>query len=337
MLATARAALLAAGITDPSTHAIVYRSAWNVRILLSPAPFDATRIAAARAWCDARSFDVSYYPGMDVAAARAGIYNDLPAVSFESAEVTSDTGLHDAVADEAGPVLAGLAPASAHSFDLSPITLDRPSLNAVLRLAHLDTILQRLEVLPQSEVGPLVNLAVLVQACVIALLVLAVPLVAGAALRRNADLARATLFFPALGLGFLMIEIAAIEAASLLLTDRTLAFSLVLTSMLICSGIAHARRPRRPGRHAAPGRCRRHSLVCADSGDPARRLIPALSLVLPRACAWCCSPWHPSRWPSACLPPRPRAPWQWWGGTLGLGAERRLLCGSHATRQPDCN
>ena len=237
MLATARAALLAAGITDPSTHAIVYRSAWNVRILLSPAPFDATRIAAARAWCDARSFDVSYYPGMDVAAARAGIYNDLPAVSFESAEVTSDTGLHDAVADEAGPVLAGLAPASAHSFDLSPITLDRPSLNAVLRLAHLDTILQRLEVLPQSEVGPLVNLAVLVQACVIALLVLAVPLVAGAALRRNADLARATLFFPALGLGFLMIEIAAIEAASLLLTDRTLAFSLVLTSMLICSGI----------------------------------------------------------------------------------------------------
>jgi hypothetical protein len=252
MLATARAALLAAGITDPLSHALVYRSAWNVRILLSPAPFDATRIAKARAWCDARSFDVSYYPGIDVAAARAGIYNDLPAVSFETAEVTSAEGLHDAVADEAGPVLAGQNPASSRSFDLSPITLDRPSLNAVLRLARLDTILQRLEVLPQGEVGPLVNLAVLVQACAIALLVLAVPLVAGRKLRKGADLLRASLYFPALGLGFLMIEIAAIEAASLLLTDRTLAFALVLTSMLIFSGIGALLAGRLPPGTALP-------------------------------------------------------------------------------------
>ncbi len=252
MLATARAALLSAGIADPPAHAIVYRSAWNVRILLSPAPFDAARIATARAWCDARSFDVSYYPGIEVAAARAGIYNDLPAVSFESAEVTSAEGLHDAVADEAGPVLAGQSPASAGSFDLSPITLDRPSLNAVLRLARLDTILQRLEVLPQGEVGPLVNLAVLVQACVIALLVLAVPLVAGRRLRKGADLLRASVYFPALGLGFLMIEIAAIEAASLLLTDRTLAFALVMTSMLIFSGIGAMLAGRLPPGRALP-------------------------------------------------------------------------------------
>jgi hypothetical protein len=237
MLATARAALLAAGVSDPIQHAIVYRSAWNVRILLSPAAFDAARITKARAWCDARSFDVSYYPGIDVAAARPGIYNDLPAVSFESAEVTSADGLHDAVADEAGPALAGQTPPSSRSFDLSPVTLDRPSLNAVLRLTRLDTILQRLEVLPQGEVGPLVNLAVLAQACLIALLVLAVPLVAGEKLRKGADLLRSAVYFPALGLGFLMIEIAAIEAATLLLTDRTLAFALVLTCMLILSGI----------------------------------------------------------------------------------------------------
>ncbi len=250
MLATARAALLAAGIGHPQEHALVYRSAWNVRILLSPAKFDAGRIASARAWCDARSFDVSYYPGIDVAASRANIYNDLPDVSFESAQVTSGSGLHDAVADEAGAVLAGRAPASATSFDLSPVTLDRPTLNAVLRLSRLDTILQRLELLPQGEVGPLVNLAVLVQACVIALLVLAVPLLGGAKLRGGADMLRSAVFFPVLGLGFLMIEIAAIEAASLLLTDRTLAFALVLTSMLIFSGVGAMLAPRFAPRQA---------------------------------------------------------------------------------------
>ena len=48
MLATARAALLAAGVADPAAHVVAYRSAWNVRILLSRAPWDAARIAAVR-------------------------------------------------------------------------------------------------------------------------------------------------------------------------------------------------------------------------------------------------------------------------------------------------
>ena len=82
MLATARAALLAAGITDPASHVVAYRSAWNVRILLSRAPWDAARISAVRRFCDDRSFDVSWYPGIDVTAARANLYNDLPSVSF---------------------------------------------------------------------------------------------------------------------------------------------------------------------------------------------------------------------------------------------------------------
>jgi len=241
MLATVRAALLRAGVADPLRYVIVYRSAWNVRILVSPAPFDAARIATARAWCDARSFDVSYYPGIDVVAARANIYNDLPDVSFETAEVTSGGGAHDAVADEAGEVLAGRVPASARSFDLSPVTLDRPGLNAVLRLSRVSTILQRLELLPQGEVAPLVNLAVLAQAIVIALLVLSVPLVVAVVRRRplgkDADLGRAAIYFSALGLGFLMIEIAAIEAASLLLSDRTVAFAMVVTTMLMFSGV----------------------------------------------------------------------------------------------------
>ena len=90
MLATARAALLAAGVADPAAHTVVYRSAWGVRILLSNRDWDAERGSPAlRKFCDERSFDVSWYPGIDLAAARAGIYNDLPAVSFASGEVTS--------------------------------------------------------------------------------------------------------------------------------------------------------------------------------------------------------------------------------------------------------
>jgi hypothetical protein len=237
VLATARQALLAAGVAEPDRHVVVYRSAWNVRILLSMEPWNAARIDTIRKWCDARSFDVSYYPGIDVAAARAGLYNDLPAVSFDDGAVTSGAGSEDAIADEADAVLRGEPTASGNAFALQPATLDRPAYYDVLRLTHLGTVLRRLEILPQAEIGQLVNLAVLAQAGVIALLVLLVPLLAGSRLRSPAGIARPVAYFACLGLGFLFIEIAMIERASLYLNDRTSAFALVLTAMLVFSGI----------------------------------------------------------------------------------------------------
>lgn len=240
VLATVRDALRRAHVADPAAHVVVYRSAWNLRILVGNEPWTPERIAAVRAFCDERSFDVSYYPGINVEAARADIYNDLPAVNFESGEVTSGAGSADAVADEAGQVLRGERSESQDAFNLSPITLDRPSYYAILRLAQLPTILKRLEILPQAEVGQLVNLAVLLQAVVIALVVLAVPLlaprVAGSRSGRPSML-RPILYFASLGLGFLFIEIFLIEKASLYLNDRTSAFALVLTGMLVFSGL----------------------------------------------------------------------------------------------------
>ena len=238
VLATVRAALLARGVADPAAHVLVIRSAWNVRILVSPTPFDAGRIQAAKHFSDERSFDISYFPGIDVVAARANLYNDLPAVSFSAGEVTSSgDGAHDAIADEAGAVLRGEATESAREFDLAPITYDRPAFYAVLRLAELGTILQRLELLPQQEISPLVNLAVLAQAIVIALIVLAVPLFGRRSMRSSPHVLRAIIYFAGLGLGFLFLEIFLIERASFYLNDRTAAFALVLTGMLIFSGL----------------------------------------------------------------------------------------------------
>ncbi len=243
VLATVRNALLRAGIANPAAHVVVYRSAWNLRILIAPTPWTPDAIAAVRKFADDRSFDVSYYPGIDVAAARAGIYNDLPAVNFTTGEVTSGDGPQDAVADEAGAVLRGEGSESQTAFNLAPITLDRPAYYSILRLDQLPTILKRLELLPQAEVGQLVNVAVLVQAAVIALIVLAVPLFAprvagkGVAGEGRPAMLRPILYFASLGLGFLFIEIFLIEKASLYLNDRTSAFALVLTGMLIFSGL----------------------------------------------------------------------------------------------------
>ena len=237
MLATVRAALLSVGITDPAAHVVAYRSAWNVRILVSRDAWSAERVAAIKKFADDRSFDMVWYPSMDVAASKAGIYNDLPAVSFDAGEVESG-GPDDSIADEAEAVLSGLPSPSREQFNLSPITLDKPFFYAVLRLDRLGTILKRLEILPQAEVGALVNLAVLAQAVVIAVLVLLVPLAAPGRVRTPAaGMLRAVVYFPVLALGFLFIEIYLIEKASFWLTDRTSGFALVLTGMLMFSGL----------------------------------------------------------------------------------------------------
>ena len=215
VLATARAALLAAGIDDPAAHTVVYRSAWSARILLSNRPWERrTHRHAADVLRRTLVRRVVVSGHGSRRRARASIYNDLPAVSFASGEVTSD-GPDDSIADEARAVLADAATPSRSAFNLAPITLDRPFFYAVLRLDQLDTILKRLEILPQAEIGALVNLAVLAQAVVIAVLVLLVPLAAPRRLRLpEIGLLRPIVYFPALGLGFLFIEIFLIEKAS---------------------------------------------------------------------------------------------------------------------------
>lgn len=64
------------------------------------------------------------------------------------------------------------------------------------------------------------------------------PLVGGSRIRSaGVSVWRAAIYFAALGLGFLFIELYLIERASFYLNDRTSGFALVLTAMLIFSGL----------------------------------------------------------------------------------------------------
>lgn len=256
VLATAREALRLAGVAEPARHVVVIRSAWNLRVLISREPFDEARVRRLVAFADERSFDLSYAPGLP--AEGREIWNDLPPVSLESNTVELGGAAQDAVAREAEQVLAGTPPRDA--FDRSPVTADRPWLSPLVRLPSLGAALERIEILPQQEIGLLVNVAVLAQAIVLALVVSLLPLLARGALRVPLPvLGRALVYFPALGLGFLLIEIAFIEHAALLLGDRTSGFALVLTTMLVFSGIGAMW----AGSVAAPGRALRVAVLIA--------------------------------------------------------------------------
>ena len=190
---------------------------------------------------------------MDVVAARQTLYNDLPSVSFDAGTVTA-YGDDDSIADEAPAILAGRPSVSSRAFDLRPVTDDRPAFYAILRLNHPSLLLRRLQILPQAEIGALVNLAVLAQAALLAVLVFLLPFAAPKRAGRGGAVLRPGVYFSALALGFLFLEIFGIERASAFLDDRAAGFSLVLSAMLVFSGLGSfcaARLGRNPQRAVA--------------------------------------------------------------------------------------
>ena len=237
MVETTRRALLARGVKDPAAHLIVYRSAWNVRILASPTPFTAADIAQLKQFAEARSFDTPHFPGID--PKKVSIWNDLPPILLESDTMLTSEVAQDALRDQ---VAALLGPGNAeflatNFFDLQPSTLDRPFFYSILRLEKLPQILKKIALVPREEVGYLVNVAVLVQALLFAALVLGLPLLRYRHKRPAAGtVTKAILYFASLGLGFLFFEILLIEKMAYFLNDRAYAFAVVLSAMLIFSG-----------------------------------------------------------------------------------------------------
>ncbi|HET6450173.1 MAG TPA: hypothetical protein VFI08_02640, partial [Spirochaetia bacterium] len=247
--ATVAASLRNLGVTDPGRHVLAYRTAWTCQFLVSRDPFTAQDVSALVAWCSDRSFDTPWYPG--IVPASIDVWNDLPPVSFEKGAVATSDKPQDALMVDLQRVFGsnqGLPPAD-RFFNLSPSTMDRPDFFSISRLARIRTLLARLEVIPEHEIGYLLNLAVLGQALVLAVVVLLLPLGAGRRAARRGPgtgglLPRVFLYFAALGFGFFFIELTLIKKLSFFLESSTLSFGVVLAGVLVFSGIGSWRAAR---------------------------------------------------------------------------------------------
>lgn len=281
-VATVREGLRLAGVADPAAHLLVVRSSFTARILASRRAFDARDITTARTFAAERSFDTPYFPGIDPAqvevyndlppvsfenvtteAASPGSGQGAsPSGAANQNETASQPGIvsqdETADLDGAGPdirardalmddLVAFLRDGTTDSssfrfFNLAPSTQDRPFFHEIIRLSRIPEALSRIELLPRQEIGYLVNVAVLAQAAVFALIVFLLPL-----LRRRGmgDISGGGIlcgfgYFLCLGLGFLFVEIVLIERFTFFLNDPALAFALVLSAMLIASGLGSA-------------------------------------------------------------------------------------------------
>jgi hypothetical protein len=123
-------------------------------------------------------------------------------------------------------------------FDTRLLTNDRPYFAAYVKPGDLPRVTDRLELL-QDEWGFLLVWATLGIACIAALSLVLLPLVFGwrTIFSRNPGKFRTIVYFACLGAGYIMVEVGLISKFIQALSNATVSASVLITGMLVCSGL----------------------------------------------------------------------------------------------------
>lgn len=224
-------ALQHSGVADPGSRLALVRSWQTSTLLVKNGAFDAGDIAAIKAFCAERSFDVAFYPGMR--AEEANRYN-----------VVERPDLFDGATALLGPGRDGFL--QNYKFHIAPATDDRPHFFHFFKWRALPELLALKEQggLPLLEWGYPVLVATLAQAVLASLLLIATPAAwvtwTGAGrrdhLRPAGSSGRVLVYFTAIGFAFMFIEIAFIQKFVLFLSHPLYAVAVVLFAFLLFAG-----------------------------------------------------------------------------------------------------
>jgi len=222
LVATAKRALLESGVGDPGNRMALIRS-WNTTtLLIKNGALTRDEIAIIRDFCEIRSFDVAYLPG--ISRNTTNRFNVLPEPYF-----------HDGTT----ALLDGDDFPDRYKFDIRPATDDRPYFFDFFKWRSLPEFLS----LPAQggfhllELGYPILAATFFQAVLIGAALILIPLAFGGdRVPVDRDSFVVVVYFACLGLAFLFIEIAFIQRFTQFLGHPLFAVAVVLAAFLIFAG-----------------------------------------------------------------------------------------------------
>jgi SAM-dependent methyltransferase len=231
LFATATDALRQSGVPDPGSRLALIRGWQTSTLLVKNGVVTKKDIAILKAFCEDRSFDVAYYPGMP--ASEANRYNILQQPYFY-------LGATALVGPDRGSFLKN------YKFNLHPATDDRPYFFHFLKWRDLPEILSLRNQggMPLLEWGYLVLIATLLQAILASIVLVLMPLwfLARETPSEPLNMSRLRVFayFFSVGLAFLFVEIAFIQKFILFLHHPVYAVAAVLAAFLMFAGVGSA-------------------------------------------------------------------------------------------------
>lgn len=253
LYATMAAAARANGDTDISRNFFVTSSYLStVTVLYKRGGFSDEDVKTLRAHTSAMSFDEIYSPGIAVDLKAADhVYADFRSSIFGLEAGAADTSKDMPAGPEIVPatVLGQLAWQSLirndwetfgrrYLFDVRPLTNVRPYFAAYVHPGDLTRITDRLELF-QDEWGYLLLWATLAIAVVAGAVVIAIPVVFGwrTTFSRYPGKAQTILYFACLGFGYITVEVGLIAQFIQALSNGTVSASVLITGMLVFSGL----------------------------------------------------------------------------------------------------
>jgi hypothetical protein len=226
---------------DASEAVIMLRSYANAVLLVSPDGFSSSDLGHVEEFARTERFDFVAAPALDPAATnRFNVlpdeqYSQLAAVLLEAADPESAVVSHD--------------------FQIAAPTDDQPFFGHFFKWSQASSVLDTLGRTwqPFGGAGYFVLIALLVISTVAALVLIAAPLL----IRRKRPVGVPVSlrwwtvgYFGLLGVGFMFVEIPLIQQYILLVGRPAVAFTVVLSAILVGSGVGSAWSPRIPWRAA---------------------------------------------------------------------------------------
>lgn len=232
LLATVYDALQARGIEQPGAHVAALRSMQAMVVLVAAEPLAMADIDQIGRFAERWGFDRVWLPGMAAEQANQNHVLDEPV-------------FHEAAA----ALFAGRQmPKTARWFETDAASLDRPYFWRAMRWSTLPTLFDRLgqraaSLLDWTLVMSVVSMAVVT---VLGMVLILAPLGRMPALRPPLRRLSVAGYFLALGLGFMLIEMAVFQRTVLYLDRPVLAASVVFAVFLIGAGVGSAMPPKAP-------------------------------------------------------------------------------------------
>ncbi len=229
ILATMIKALKETGIGEAPERVAAIRSWDTMTILVRKSPFTDREIRRIKDFSASRRFDVVYYPGIQEGESNTYVRVDRD-IYFEGFRQLLDNQARASFMDD-------------YLFDISPVHDDNPFFHYYLKAGNIagiyDTMGRKwLYFLGEGYLLPVLFCTVLILSAVLIVLPAALNSGRSRLNKHEISLLPSTLaYFSMLGIGFMFVEVTLIQKGIFLLENPAYSVSVVLTAILVSSGI----------------------------------------------------------------------------------------------------
>jgi len=220
LLATLVQAAKKSGFEHPAKHIVALRSWGTITFLLQKTPFADYQLEKLRKFSQELQFDPFLMP--ELLPFERDAFNALSdATLFQKA---------DSILNSSATAISG------YDFNIAPATDNQPFFSNFVNLGKIPRLLHQFDLgkLPFLELGFFLLLATLAKSIILAVLLIIIPLFV--LKKSQANKRRTLLYFSALGLGYMFVEIILIQKFVLYLGQPMYAVVAVVGTMMLSSG-----------------------------------------------------------------------------------------------------